>query len=130
VNDEELLDLARSAKSRAHAPYSGFHVGAALLGADGRVFSGVNVENASIGLSACAERNAVARAIADGVRDFVKLAIVTDSPDEPTMPCGMCRQVLWEFTHDLPIVVESESGRRIYTNISELFPKPFTSYRP
>ncbi|MBN2564756.1 MAG: cytidine deaminase [Candidatus Eisenbacteria bacterium] len=129
MSDEELLDHARSARDHAHAPYSGFHVGAALLGADGRVFTGVNVENASIGLSVCAERNAVARAVADGVTGFSKLAIVTDAPDEPTMPCGVCRQVLWEFAHDLPIVVESDNGRRVHTNISELFPKPFTSYR-
>jgi cytidine deaminase len=129
VSDEELLQHARRARESAYAPYSGFHVGAALLGADGNVYTGVNVENASIGLSVCAERNAIAHAVAEGVRNFLKLAIVTDAADEPTMPCGVCRQVLWEFEHDLPIVVESDNGRRAKTNISELFPRPFTSYR-
>jgi cytidine deaminase len=128
LSDDELLAIARGAKSNAHAPYSGFRVGAALLGDDGRVFTGVNVENASLGLSVCAERNAVASAVAQGVTRFRRLAIVTDSPDEPTMPCGVCRQVLWEFEHELPIVIESESGRRVQTDISQLFPMPFTSY--
>jgi cytidine deaminase len=103
-------------------------VGAALLASDGRVFTGVNVENASIGLSVCAERNAVAAAVAGGATRFAMLAIVTDAPDEPTMPCGVCRQVLWEFEHDLPVVVESDGGAVVRTNISELFPIPFTSY--
>lgn len=129
MTDNELLDLAREVKARAHAPYSGFRVGAALLAKDGRVFTGVNVENASVGLSVCAERNAVARAIADGAREFAALAIVTDSENEPTMPCGVCRQVLWEFSHDLPIVVESSGGQRTTTTIAELFPLPFTTYR-
>jgi cytidine deaminase len=128
VNERELLERARVARDRAYAPYSGFRVGAALLSADGRVFTGVNVENASIGLSVCAERNAVATAVADGATDFSMLAIVTDAPDEPTMPCGVCRQVLWEFAHDLPIIVESDQGSLVRTNISELFPRPFTSY--
>ena len=129
MNDDELIGLAREVKERAHAPYSGFRVGAVLLARDGRVFTGVNVENASIGLSVCAERNAVARAVADGVKDFTKLAIVTDATTEPTMPCGVCRQVLWEFTHDLPIIVESIPGERVNTTIAELFPRPFTSYK-
>lgn len=129
MSDDELVGLAREVKERAHAPYSGFRVGAALLARDGRVFTGVNVENASIGLSVCAERNAVARAVADGAKDFTKLAIVTDATAEPTMPCGVCRQVLWEFTHDLPIIVESVPGERVNTTIAELFPRPFTSYK-
>ena len=129
MTDDELIGLAREVKERAHAPYSGFRVGAALLSADGRVFTGVNVENASIGLSVCAERNAIARAVAEGVTDFARLAIVTDATEEPTMPCGVCRQVIWEFTHDLPIVVESAPGQRVETSIAELFPRPFTTYR-
>jgi cytidine deaminase len=127
MTDEELLTLARKAQKHAHAPYSGFPVGAALLTTDGRVFTGVNVENASIGLSVCAERNAIAKAVSEGVRDFSRMAIVTNAP-EPTMPCGVCRQVIWEFSHDLPIVVEAGDGARVATTIAELFPKPFTSY--
>ena len=102
-------------------------MGAALLARDGRVFTGVNVENASYGLSVCAERHAVARAVEAGARDFVAIAVVTDS-DEPTMPCGVCRQVLWEFSHDLEVVVEGRSGERVVTTIAELFPQPFTSF--
>jgi cytidine deaminase len=129
LSDDELIGLAREVRANAHAPYSGFHVGAALLSRDGRVFTGVNVENASLGLSVCAERNAIARAVADGVTDFEKLAIVTDETDEPTMPCGVCRQVIWEFARELPIIVESRPGERVVTSIAELFPRPFTSYR-
>ncbi len=127
MSDDELVRLARAAKERAYAPYSGFPVGAALLSRDGRVFTGVNVENASYGLSVCAERNAMARAVAEGVRDFAALAVVTNST-EPTMPCGVCRQVLWEFAHDLRVLVEGSSGERVETTIAELFPQPFTSF--
>lgn len=129
MTDDELIGMAREVRDNAHAPYSGFRVGAALLASDGRVFTGVNVENASIGLSVCAERNALAAAVAAGVRDFARLAIVTDSGGEPTMPCGACRQVIWEFVHDLPIVVESDSGARTVTSILELFSHPFTTFR-
>lgn len=124
---DQLVEAAREAQRNAHAPYSGFAVGAALLSGDGRVFVGSNVENASYGLSVCAERNAIARAIVEGVRDFAMMAVVTDS-DEPTMPCGVCRQVIWEFSHDLPIIIESRDGRRVETSIRELFPRPFTTF--
>ena len=124
---DQLVEAAREAQRNAHAPYSGFPVGAALLSRDGRVFVGSNVENASYGLSVCAERNAIARAVVEGVRDFAMMAVVTDS-DEPTMPCGVCRQVIWEFSHDLPIIIESRDGRRVETSIRELFPRPFTTF--
>ena len=127
VSHEELVAMAREAQKNAYAPYSGFPVGAAILTSDGTVFTGVNVENASYGLSVCAERNAVARAVDAGFRDFVAIAIVTDSED-PTMPCGVCRQVLWEFSHELEVIVEGRSGRRVETTIRELFPRPFTSF--
>ncbi len=126
TSHEELVALARKAQENAYAPYSGFPVGAALLAADGRVFTGVNVENASYGLSVCAERNAVARAVAEGARSFTAIAVVTNS-DEPTMPCGVCRQVLWEFSHDLDVIVEGGGGRRVETTVRELLPMPFTS---
>jgi cytidine deaminase len=129
MREEELVRAAESALANAHAPYSGFRVGAAVEAADGRIFVGVNVENASLGLSVCAERNAIMRAVADGARDFVGMAVVTESP-RITMPCGVCRQVIWEFSHDLPIVVRSGAGDEVRTSIVELFPKPFTSYRP
>jgi len=104
-------------------------VGAALLARDGRVFTGVNVENASIGLSVCAERNAIAKAVSEGARDFEVLAVVTGAA-EPTMPCGVCRQVMWEFAHDLRVIVEGSGGGRVTTTIAQLFPSPFTSYLP
>jgi cytidine deaminase len=129
MSDDELLVAARTAQEAAYAPYSTFPVGAALLTRDGRVFTGVNVENASIGLSVCAERNAIAKAVSEGATEFAKLAIVSNAP-EPTMPCGVCRQVIWEFSHDLPIVVESAGGARVVTTIRELFPHPFTSFKP
>ncbi len=128
MTDDQLIRKARNAIGNAYAPYSGFSVGVALLASDGSVFTGVNVENASVGLSVCAERNAIAKAVSEGVRDFEKMAIVTNS-HEPTMPCGVCRQVIWEFSHDLPILIESSDGSRIATTIAELFPHPFTTYR-
>ena len=127
MTDDELIADARKAQKRAYAPYSGFPVGAALLAADGRVFTAGNVENASIGLSVCAERNAVAKAVSEGARRFVRLAVVTDAA-EPVMPCGVCRQVLWEFSHDLVVVVESADGRRETATVAELLPYPFTTY--
>ena len=127
MTDNELILEAKRVLDHAYAPYSSFPVGAALLSRDGRVFTGVNVENASIGLSVCAERNAIAKAISEGSRDFAKMAIITNA-SEPTMPCGVCRQVIWEFSHDLPIVVEGTAGERVTTTITELFPRPFTSY--
>jgi len=129
MTDDELVALAAAVRKNAYAPYSGFPVGAALLARSGRVFTGVNVENASIGLSVCAERNAIAKAVAEGERDFVSLAVVTGAP-EPTMPCGVCRQVMWEFGHDLRVIVEAAGGRRVVTSVSELYPRPFTSYLP
>lgn len=127
MTNDELVAAARAALEHAYAPYSGFPVAAALLARDGRVFTGVNVENASIGLSVCAERNAIAKAVSEGVRDFEKLAVVTKAP-ELTMPCGVCRQVVWEFSHDLLLIVESGSGERLETTIRELFPYPFSSF--
>jgi cytidine deaminase len=129
MTDEQLLSQARDVKARAYAPYSGFSVGAALLSRDGRVFTAVNVENASIGLSVCAERNAIAKAVSEGALEFETLAIATDSP-EPTMPCGVCRQVLWEFAQDLRIVVGGADGSFVTPTIAELFPRPFTTYKP
>ncbi len=108
---------------RAYAPYSGFQVGAALLGADGSVHTACNVENASYGLTVCAERAAVARAVAGGVREYVAVAVVT-SGGEPVAPCGACRQVLAEFGAGMRVVSEAGDGRREWT-LDELLPEPF-----
>lgn len=96
MNDDQLACTAAEAARHAHCPYSGFRVGAALLACDGRVFTGVNVENASYGLTLCAERSAVSAAVAAGVRDYAAIAIAADGAG-PVFPCGACRQVLAEF---------------------------------
>jgi cytidine deaminase len=119
-----LLEAARAVRERAHAPYSGFKVGAALESGDGDIAIGCNVENATYGLTICAERNAIFRAMADGHREFVRIVIVADTA-EPTPPCGACRQLLWEFCGDIEVMLanlERVTGRY---RMSELLPVPF-----
>lgn len=115
---------ARAARDRAYAPYSRFHVGAALLADDGRVIPGANVENASYGLSMCAERTAAFRAASEGARRLVAVAVVA-SNEEPTWPCGACRQVLWEFGPDMMVVSEGSGGRREERRLADLLPDAF-----
>jgi len=121
-----LLAAARAAKEKAYAPYSGFRVGAAALGESGRIFAGCNVENASYGLSLCAERVAIFKAISEGERRIVAVAVVTDAPDF-TDCCGACLQVMAEFSDpDEPVVVLSatETQTRLLP-LSQLLPRPF-----
>ncbi len=122
---ERLVRAAREVRERAHAPYSRFKVGAAVL-AGGRVYTGVNVENAAYPLSVCAERNAVAAAVAAGARRIDAVAVVAGGKF-PASPCGGCRQVLWEFGDaDVPVVSEQPDGRRAAWTLGELLPAPFT----
>lgn len=122
---EELIRAALKARESAYAPYSGFKVGAALQGKDGSVFRGCNVENASYGLTNCAERSAVFGAVCAGVRDFTAIAIVTDL-ENPAAPCGPCRQVLAEFSPEMTVVLANTQGKQVVTSIRELLPMAFT----
>ena len=124
VDLDALVAVAREIRSRAYVPYSGFHVGAALL-AGGKVFAAPNVENASYPLSVCAERNAATMAVASGETVFEAIAGVTDA-ERPTSPCGGCRQVLNEFGPTIPVISESADGSvRVVWTVDELLPDAF-----
>lgn len=123
---EGLDDAARAAMERAYAPYSRFRVGAALRGRDGRMVTGCNVENAAFPAGICAERAAVAMAVVEGVSDLEEMVVVTEA-EEPTPPCGMCRQVLYEMAPGLRVTSLTTRGERATWRISELLPHPFTS---
>lgn len=118
-----LIKAARAVRERAHAPYSGFKVGAALLGSDGAVYSGCNVENASYGLAVCAERHAIAAAVAAAAMPPRALVVVTDI-DPPASPCGACRQVMAEFG-DFPVVLVGSTGVQHETSVHALLPRAF-----
>lgn len=119
-----LIAAARAARENAHAPYSNFRVGAALRAASGRIFGGCNVENATYGLTVCAERVAIFKAISEGERGFDAIAVVTDA-DKLTPPCGACRQLIWEFCGDVPVVIANLKGAVEVHRMNALFPKPF-----
>jgi cytidine deaminase len=124
----KLERAAMAARLRAHAPYSGYFVGAALVTRSGKVFAGCNVENASYGLCLCAERSAIAQMIAAGEREPVAIVVVTDGP-RPGSPCGMCRQTLAEFAEDLPVrlVADGSPSATRSTSLAALLPDAFRS---
>lgn len=124
TDEDDLVRRARDVRERAHAPYSGHRVGAALLSHDGTIHVGCNVENASYGLTICAERAALAAAVGAGRTRFLRLALVSTGP-EPAPPCGACRQVLAEFEPELEIISEAGGSRRTWT-LDRLLPVPFT----
>ena len=129
---EELVELAKEARSRAYTPYSGFAVGAALLCADGRVYQGCNIENASFSPTICAERVAVFKAVYDGHRDFAAIAVAGGKAGEEISglfpPCGVCRQVLREFCDlDFPLYLAKENGEFETHTLSEMLPFSFSS---
>lgn len=126
MNKESLLKSARSARCRAYAPYSKFLVGAALLTEGGLVVTGSNIENASYGLTVCAERVAVFRALHAGCLSFKALAVVTDATP-PASPCGACRQVLWEFAGNIPVFLGNLAGQVSETCLADLLTNPFGS---
>jgi len=121
---EQLIEAARAARERAHAPFSKFRVGAAIERDDGRTYSGCNVESASYGLTMCAERVAVFRAISEGASKLVRIAVIADT-EEFTLPCGACRQILWEFLGDAELILANLSGAMERLRISQIFPRPF-----
>jgi cytidine deaminase len=124
IEDAALVEAARQARENAHAPYSNFRVGAALRATSGRIFGGSNVENATYGLTVCAERVAIFKAMSEGERGFDAIAVVTDT-DMLTPPCGACRQLIWEFCGDVPVILANLKGKSETLQMRELFPKPF-----
>lgn len=123
MTDEDLQEQAQAARLKAYVPYSQFAVGAALLATDGRVFTGCNVENISYGLTMCAERVAIGKAVAAGATTFQAIAITSDSAT-PVVPCGACRQVLAEFAPALRILSTTAAGQKAEFHLSVLLPAP------
>ncbi|MBV8729402.1 MAG: cytidine deaminase [Acidobacteriia bacterium] len=121
---EALVAAALAAREHAHAPYSKFKVGAALEDAEGRIHTGCNIENATYGLTVCAERVALFKAISEGVRQFRRIAVGADT-DVLTPPCGACRQLLWEFCGDLEIALVNLRGSIEVHHLKDLLPRPF-----
>jgi len=120
----ELTDAALAARAHAYAPFSKFRVGAAIETEDGRIFTGCNVENATYGLTICAERVAVFKAISEGARKFRRIAVAADT-EELTPPCGACRQILWEFLGDTELTLVNLHGKSETFRLKDLFPRPF-----
>jgi len=121
-----LISAALKTRENAHAPFSRFKVGAAVEDVDGRIFTGCNVENATYGLTVCAERIAVFKAISEGARKFRRVAVIADT-DVLTPPCGACRQILWEFCGDIEIVLGNLNGKTEKVQLAQLFPRAFDS---
>jgi len=125
VTEKDLLiEAAKQARENAHAPYSNFRVGAAVRSTSGRIFGGCNVENATYGLTMCAERVAIFKAVSEGERGFSAIAVVTDT-EVLTPPCGACRQLIWEFCGDIPVSMANLKGKMEVIQMRELFPRPF-----
>ncbi len=122
--DDPLLAAALAVRENAFAPFSKFKVGAAVEGADGRIHTGCNVENATYGLTVCAERVAVFKGVSEGERRFKRVAVAADT-DRLTPPCGACRQILWEFCGDVEVVLVNPRGKIESYQLKELLPKPF-----
>jgi cytidine deaminase len=123
-NKTNLVDLAREAREKAFAPYSNFRVGAVVLASDGQIFSGCNIESASFGLTVCAERVAIWKAVSEGVTEFASISVVVDT-EELTPPCGVCRQIIWEFCGDIPITLANLRGGVETVTTREILPRAF-----
>ena len=121
---KRLVTVARNARKKSFSPYSNFRVGAALLTKSGKVFSGCNIENSSFGLTICAERTAIFKAVSEGYTQFAAIAIATDE-NEYIAPCGACRQVLMDLAGDIDVVMSTDRGNYKLAKVSELLPFPF-----
>lgn len=122
---QELVMLAVKAREKAYVPYSGFHVGAALIADNGKIYTGCNIENASYGATICAERTAITKAISEGARKIMAIAVSSDS-DKATMPCGICRQTIGEFcTSDMPLYLSDKNGQFETYSFDEILPHAF-----
>jgi cytidine deaminase len=121
---DPLIDAALASRHHAHAPFSKFKVGAAIQVEDGRIYTGCNIENASYGLTLCAERVALFKAMSEGARVFTRIAVAAET-DDLTPPCGACRQVLWEFCGNAELTLINTSGKREDMRMGDIFPRPF-----
>jgi cytidine deaminase len=121
---EELVDAAKTARENSYAPYSDFRVGAAIEMEDGEIYSGCNVESASYGLTVCAERVAIWKAISEGKHKVKNIAVVADTK-ELTPPCGVCRQIIWEFGGNIPVTLANLNGGRETVEMKDLLPRAF-----
>ena len=122
--EQELIDAATKVRDNAYAPYSNFKVGAAVETDDGDIYTGCNVESASYGLTVCAERVAIWKGISRGVTKFGRIAVVVDT-EELTPPCGVCRQIIWEFCGDVPVTFANLKGKTETVAMKELLPRAF-----
>lgn len=124
IEPDKLISAARAARENAFAPFSGFRVGAALLSKDGEIFTGCNVESATYGLTMCAERVAIFKAVSEGVSEFESIAVVTGA-DRLTPPCGACRQVIWEMCGNVKVFLANLEGLRETFEMKDLLPEAF-----
>jgi len=125
-SDQELIAAATGARDNAYAPYSNFKVGAAVESESGTIYIGCNIESASYGLTVCGERVAIWKGISRGEKKFSRIAVVVDT-DELTPPCGVCRQIIWEFCGDVPVILANLHGKTETVMMSELLPRAFDS---
>jgi cytidine deaminase len=124
MSEDALPEAALAAREHAHAPFSGFRVGAAIEDISGRIHTGCNIENATYGLTLCAERVAIFKALSEGAREFRRIAIAADT-DTLAPPCGACRQILWEFCGDIEVLLVNPHGKRESLRLKDLFPRAF-----
>ena len=124
---QQLIDAATSVREKAFAPYSNFKVGSAVEATGGEIFTGCNIESATYGLTMCAERVAIWKAVSEGETTFTRIAVVVDT-EELTPPCGSCRQIIWEFCGDIPVTMANLHGKTETMQMSDLLPKAFDSH--